>query len=197
MEETKTITIACQGATTIELDEMTELQGSLKDLNEDGYIKLRDSILKYGFSFPVIFWQDPADGVKWIIDAHQRKRALTQMRDEEGYTIPPLPAVPIQATSRVQAKEKLLMLNSRYGKITREGFDEFIDEVGFEVNESDLEGFFDIPEVQMWNAGQVQDLADKNKEIDREEIAKDLNMKCPKCGFDFKGKEGLTTNDQS
>lgn len=31
----------------------------------------------------------------------------------------------------------------------------------------------------------------KNKEIDSNELAKELNTTCPRCGFEFKGKEGI------
>jgi hypothetical protein len=36
-----------------------------------------------------------------------------------------------------------------------------------------------------------QDFTEKNQEIDIEKLAKDLNMTCPRCGFEFKGNEGL------
>lgn len=175
-----TIKITCTGAVTVPLEELADLQGNLKDLTEDNYTKLRNSIFEYGFSFPVFFWQDE-HGVKWLLDANQRKRVLLRMRDE-GFIIPELPANPIHATSKEDAKKRLLLLNSRYGHMTQEGFDEFIADVQF-GNIADL---LDIPDV-MFEGQSVQDFADKNKEVDIKELAKNLNIECPKCGFAFSG----------
>ena len=85
----KTIRIECDGSTTVDIDELHELQGSLKDLSDANYLKGKTSILENGFSFPVLMWVDQA-GTKWIIDFHQRKRILKRMRDTEGYNIPKL-----------------------------------------------------------------------------------------------------------
>jgi hypothetical protein len=152
MEPITEIKIECQGATTVALDELVDLQGNLKDLTEQNYVKLRNSIVQYGFSFPVLLWID-TDGKKWILDAHQRVRTLRKMQ-QEGITIPPLPADIVNATDKVEAKKKLLLLNSRYGKMTREGFDEFVDEPGFEVAEAELEDLLVLPEVEIWEKGE-------------------------------------------
>lgn len=182
MEPITSITISCEGATTVELDELQDLQGNLKDLPQQNYVKLRNSIVKYGFSFPIDIWIDQ-EGKKWIIDAHQRVRTLKQMRTE-GVTIPPLPASITHAKDKKEAKEKLLVLLSRYGKITREGYDGFIDEVGFEVSESDMSDLIEIPEVQMWDNNDspaetaTSDSGDSNP-------VKVRQMKCPSCGHEW------------
>lgn len=181
--EGNTIKITCTGAQNIPLDDLLEFQGNLKDLTTENYEKLKNSIYKYGFSFPVFFWVDSA-GSKWILDAHQRLRVLKKMRDE-GFIIPDLPADPIQAGSVKEAKEKLLLLNSRYGKMTQEGFDEFTADINLE----EIGDMLVLDDVMF--SENNQDFSDKNKEIDVNELAKDLNMTCPRCGFEFKGDKGL------
>lgn len=182
MEEIKTITISCQGSDLVNLDDLVELQGTLKELTEKDYKKLKDSILTYGFSFPAQIWIDP-EGNKWIIDGHQRYRVLSRMRDVEGYTIPLLPASKIYAESRKQAKKKLLVGLSRYAKVTREGFDDFLDEVGFEIEESEMQDLIDIPEIQLWD--QNETITTPVATDSGGNPTKTREIACPSCGHKF------------
>lgn len=160
----KIINVTCKGATEVEIDELNDLQGNLKDLTKENYGKLRDSILQYGFSFPIFMWEEVvnvdtnaieslANDVemkatmktkRWIVDAHQRMRVLKKMR-EEGYTIPKLPADFIFADSKIEAKEKLLLLNSQYGKMTNEGLYEFINDPIAPIDLSRIEPLLVLP----------------------------------------------------
>lgn len=145
-----TVKITCQGAVLVNIDDLNELQEgttpdgekwSLKDLTDENYLKLRQSIFEHGFSFPIFFWSDET-GKKWILDAHQRMRVLKKMR-EEGFIIPLLPADPIQADNKEHAKKKLLLLNSPYGKMTQEGFDTFVSDINLE----DISDMLVLPDV--------------------------------------------------
>lgn len=180
-----TIKISCQGNQTVGIDELNDLQGNLKDLSEENYIKLRNSITQYGFSFPILMWID-SEGKKWIIDAHQRRRTLLKMR-EEGWTIPPLPADIIEASSKSEAKRKLLLLNSRYGKVDLQGYEEFIHEPGAEIDEASMEDFLAIPELEGWDepAGNNKELTSGNTPSEIKEV------KCPDCGREFPAKDHL------
>ena len=141
----KVIKIECTGTENIDLDNLTELQGNLKDLSKENYDRLKGSIIKYGFSFPLFVWK--SEGKNFIIDSHQRKKTLQKLKDE-GYKIPPLPTVFINAKDRIEAKEKLLQLNSNYGKITQDGLYEFINEPDFEISQDMLQDI-DLPEFDM------------------------------------------------
>lgn len=174
MEGLPPLRIECEGATTVELDELRDLQGELKDLSEENYVKLRNSMTEYGFSFPIFIWLD-SEGVKWILDAHQRVRTLKKMR-EEGVSIPPLPAVIVHAPDKTTAKKKLLLLNSRYGKITEEGFQAFTQEPGFEIDSS-IEPFLEIPEIDFSYGG--------NEEAGDEEKKAQRMVECPSCHLKF------------
>ena len=52
MRQIKTISIKCDNEKTLDIDEMTELQGGLKIRSESDYVKIKKSTLTYGFSFP-------------------------------------------------------------------------------------------------------------------------------------------------
>jgi len=175
MEAITEIQIQCEGATTLPLDSLVDLQGNLKDLTEENYVKLRNSIVKYGFSFPVFVYKE--NDTNYILDAHQRIRTLKKMRDE-GITIPDLPADFIHAENRIEAKKKLLLLNSRYGKMTREGYDEF---VGDEIEDS-FEEMISIPEVQMWEGNESETEEEKSGGTPGEK----KEVECPVCGEKFK-----------
>jgi len=137
------INIRCTGTENISLDSFTELQGNLKELSKENYAKLKSSLLKYGFCFPVFCWKDGK--TFFILDAHQRCKTLKKLRSE-GYTIPDLPTVYIEAKDKIEAKELLFQLNSNYGKMTQDGVYEFLNEPGFELlpeilNDVDLPEF--------------------------------------------------------
>jgi hypothetical protein len=170
--DTEALRITCAGHTSVELDDLHDLQGELKELSEDNYLKLRNSLTRFGFSFPVFYWESP-EGTKYILDAHQRVRVLKVMRNE-GITIPPLPADPIHAESLTEAKEKLLLLNSKIGTITQEGFDTFTADMPIE----DIADLLSIPEVMI--EGQ-----DDSEEKEKSDPIKTQEVVCPQCTHRF------------
>ncbi len=68
----KKIKIGCTGTESLALDKFTEMQGELKYLPDENYKKLKKSILKYGFSFPMFVGENKNPNC--ILDAHQRKK---------------------------------------------------------------------------------------------------------------------------
>lgn len=112
------IEIKCKGSGLIPIDELENFQGNLKTLGKPELEKLKDSIVKHGFSFPVIVWGNK------IIDGHQRVYATRQLL-KEGYTIGAVPVVKIEAQNDKEAAEKLLILNSNYARITEQGLMDF------------------------------------------------------------------------
>lgn len=173
------IRIACKGAETVSLDDLTDLQGNLKTLSEKDYVKLRNSIIEFGFSFPIFYWED-ARGVKWIIDSHQRCRVLRKMK-AEGYVIPPLPADPIFAKDKVEAKKKLLLVSARYGKITESGMFDYVTEEGYEIPFEEVQDYLTYPEADY----SPEKKEDKQEEEQKQVSAKDEEVICPNCGNHF------------
>ena len=132
MKQIKTISIKCDNEKTLELSEMTELQGGLKIRNESDYEKIRKSILTYGFSFPFFVWK--SGKTNYLLDGHGRYETLKKMQ-EEGYIIPPLPVYYVKAKDKAEAKQKLLRLNSSYGKMTKESVLEFAEDIDLNFDE--------------------------------------------------------------
>ena len=173
------IKINCTGTENISLDKFTELQGNLKDLSKVNYEKLKNSILKYGFSFPVFAWKDK--NKYYVIDAHQRLKTLKELQ-KENYIIPDLPTCFINADNKKQAKELLLQLNSNYGKITEEGFYEFLNETDSILDFDLMKNEIDIPNIDLerFEPGYINP-KNSDKEISTENLK--TEYECPNCGY--------------
>ena len=117
------IEIKCSTKDTLNLSEITEFQGSLKERDSTDYEKIERSIRKHGFSFPFFIWKH--DGVNHCLDGHGRLETLQRMV-AGGEQIPPLPVVYVDCKNEADAKEMLLKLNSTYGRMTADSVREFI-----------------------------------------------------------------------
>lgn len=128
----KMIEIKCDCDKVIDFHELTEFQGGLKERTQADYDKAKKSILKYGWSFVLYYWNDGK--TKWIIDGHNRVTVLKQL-EKDGYFIPPIPAIEVFCKDRKEAKEKLLRLNSTFGKLTKESVLEFAEDIELNFDE--------------------------------------------------------------
>lgn len=124
----KEIKVKCKGSRSVPLNELINFQGNLKELQESEYIKLKNLILKYGFRFPVIVWNNK------IIDGHSRVLVLKDLI-KEGWQISDIPVADIEAKNEKEAKKALLDFNSRFGKITNDGLYEFAETAGLDFEE--------------------------------------------------------------
>ena len=135
MKQIQTIQIKCDTKDTLELAELTELQGGLKERTDIDYDKIKLSIIKFGFSFPLFVWK--SGKTNYLCDGHGRFATLCKMQ-KDGYIIPPLPVVYIQCKNKTEAKQKLLRLNSTYGKMTKESVLEFAEDLEINFDEISL-----------------------------------------------------------
>ena len=133
MKNIKTISIKCDCKDLLKLEDMTVMQGGLKIRNDADYEKIKKSILTYSFSFPFFIWR--SGKTNYLLDGTGRYTCLTKMQNEEGYIIPELPVVYIQCKNKADAKQKLLRLNSQYGKLTRESVLEFAEDIDLNFDE--------------------------------------------------------------
>jgi len=99
---------------TAPYDEFLDLQEDFKIFDPELNRKLQLLIVTRGFKYAFIAWID-ADGKRWIIDAHQRKRALAELA-KQGYTIPPIPYQPIHAEDKRDAVAEIAAQNSEFAK---------------------------------------------------------------------------------
>lgn len=167
----KKIRVSCDTKLRIPLDELTEIQGDLKEMTKERYEKFRRLVEKKGLWFACHVWKEgshekktvplcpePPPGTRsknvdilvpaerwWIVDGHGRKRMLTKMRSE-GYVIPDIPCVEIEAASIKEAKEAVLAASSNFQRATTEGLHAFMHEAGFTME--DLEDI-DIPDIDL------------------------------------------------
>ena len=132
MKEIKTISVKCESQDLKNIAELTELQGSLKSRTDIDFDKIKLSIIKYGFSFP--FFYTCLDGKNYILDGHGRFATLCKMQ-KDGYIIPDLPCVKVECKDLKEAKQKLLRLNSQYGKMTKESVLEFAEDIDLNFDE--------------------------------------------------------------
>jgi len=141
----KEIKVACKGAGVLDIAQIVDFQGNLKRRGIEDIEKLKTSVLKYGFSFPFFIWVN--NGINYCFDGHGRLMALKELR-KEGYSVPELPVVYVEAKDEDEAKQKLLRLNSQYGQMTLESVLDFakgLDLIAEELSlmdggEIDLEG---------------------------------------------------------
>lgn len=140
------IEINCTGSDTIQLHELTEFQGELKERSSGDVEKIIKSIKKHGFSFPFFVWKN--DGKNNVLDGHGRLMALKQMA-AAGEEIPALPCVYISAKDEAEAKEKLLKLNSQYGHMTAESVAAFLGDIKIDFDELALpDGVLDLGKLE-------------------------------------------------
>jgi hypothetical protein len=132
------IEIKCNGSCNITLDELNDFQEDLKILTDDRKQVLKDSILKYGFSFPFIIWKDEQSKI-WINDGHQRNKVLIEMRSE-GYELPnDFPACEIFAKDKKEAAEKILAQSNLIGKFAEDGLQNFITKFDIDIKPMNIE----------------------------------------------------------
>lgn len=117
---------------TIDYRDLIELQpNSFKDLSEKNFDKLSNSFNVHGFITPYFVWKDK--GKYFILDGHQRSRVLSTL-EPNGLEVP---YILIEAKNKQEAAKKLLAIDSRYGKRTAEGEQEFLDI--FEIEQGYIE----------------------------------------------------------
>jgi ParB-like chromosome segregation protein Spo0J len=100
---------------------------------------LKRRIISDGFLSPFFIWKH--DEEYSIIDGTQRRKVLLLLRDE-GYEIPLLPVVYIEARNATEARRILLSITSQYGEFARDQLDEWLAEIDEDIkNTFNLVGF--------------------------------------------------------
>lgn len=169
----KVVEIKCRGADHLPLESLKDFQGDLKTLSEENYRKLKEEILRHGFSEPVSVWK--TEDSFYILNGHQRVKTLSMMK-ADGYLVPDLPVSYVEAKSKKEAKEKVLALTSQFGEITEEGLSNFsLDaEIDFDFLKS-----LRFPEVNLEKFEEGPLLSEQKEEKPKEATI------CPSCGFEF------------
>ena len=173
------IKITCKGSGYLPIEKLETFQGNLKTLDKSEFEKLKRSILKHGFAFPVFTWGN------YILDGHQRIFVVLYLIAQEGYSIGKIPIVEIEASDKAEAAEKLLILNSRYAKITDDGLYEFLNDMSVDI--SAMADDLNLPDIDMdkFISGYIEDPGPDGVDNDDSEDPKSDSVECPNCGFDI------------
>lgn len=173
------VTIKCKGSCELDLETLESFQGNLKEMSIESYEKLKGSILRFGFIYPIAIWHDDK-GKTWVPDGNHRVFTLRKMR-QEGIIVPEkLPCVEVLAKNLKEAKEIALALSSLYAKITRDGLYEYTEAGNIALSE--LLGVLDLPGVD------VVDFLSEFTDLDVGEAQKEKpksKKTCPQCGHKF------------
>ena len=180
--DAKRISVTCTTRDHLPFGQIQEFQGELKTLNKAEFEKLKQSIIRYGLSFPSFVWKTKA-GNK-CLDGHQRGRVLAEMA-KEGWQIPPVPVVYVDAKSEQEAREKVLLLSSQYGRYTMDSVYEYIN-----ASQLDFYKVKDVIDLPQFDLGKFEDFyyrdnvtpvsADEQSRLDQKNP-----VECPNCGHSF------------
>ena len=175
--------IKCETKDSIQMEQLTEFQGKLKELSEKNYKKLRKELETEGFIDPVRVWKQKDKN--FILDGHQRLRVMKEMK-KEGWKVPKVPIVFVKPRDEKQAKRWVLSLTSQYGRVGHEELYEFVCDVGLDPR--DLATSFAIPGISLtefkknYFDPEVSG-DDKDEETPQKTVEK---LTCPNCGVSLK-----------
>lgn len=153
------INITCKYTDSLPIDQLEDFQGKLKTITKGELEKLKQSILKYGFSFPVFVWQ------KKILDGHQRLKAVKSLI-KDGHQIDEIPIVFIEAKNQTEAAEKLLLISSRYAEMDQGGFQTFIYDQKIDLDS--ITELIELPEIDL--SGIYDELAGTDSDIEKVQV---------------------------
>lgn len=166
----------------IALSELKKIQGDLKELSEENYIKLKNQILEFGFIAPFFIWK--LKGQSRILDGHQRLSALDYMA-AEGIKLPKkFPCVEIEAKNLKQAKKMILAISSNYGTMTTLGLEGFMEGINMSLEEVADSFTFDAINFNLMADVEVLP-PEQKKESDIDPTKMHLQHTCPKCNYEW------------
>ena len=155
--------------------EFNDLKAKERDIS-----KLKNSIVNDGFSFPFYLWKDH----KYVIDGNGRNIALHEL-SAEGYIIPDLPVVEIEANTKQHAKKLVLLASSSYGQVTQESYDLFIEDIELELDDVELKLENIKVDFSSEDDSPNIDFNSIESNQDREKGFKKHTISCPECDHSF------------
>jgi len=160
----KTIISKVTNCQTIDFQDLAKYTfNDLKESKDRDVSKLKNNIVNTGFTSPFYIWQDH----KYVIDGAGRCKALTELQSE-GFIIPPLPYVEIQAQDLKEAKKIVLSVSSQFGIVTQNSLGDFTAN-DFEIEElKELkENELNLPELDILVEGlEIEELPPEEDDFD-------------------------------
>ncbi len=143
---------------TLPYEALLDFQGDLKIIDDAALEKLKQSIIDHGFIVPKFVWQDGE--FSYIMDGHQTRKALDSL-SSEGYDIPEIPIVRVEANNRQDAAIKLLQINSRYGSLNPET--NFFDRM--ELDPLEILPLVELPELEELIIDEVPEISELDDNV--------------------------------
>jgi hypothetical protein len=151
----------------------------LKELQGRNISALKNAIINSRFSFPFYVWR------RYVVDGAGRVMALLEL-EAEGYQIPDLPVIEIEAENEKEAKKLVLQASSQHGEVTRESFDLFIEDLDLSQLElSEINIDFDGLSLAEPTEEPEIDFGNIEANQDREKKFKTQTVSCPECEHSF------------
>src|SRR4030095_14512527 len=181
MKAKQEIRVTCTTKDSLPLEKIIPFQGDLKTLSKTDFEKLKAAIIKYGLSFPSFIWQ--RNGSAKCLDGHQRSHVLSEMK-KEGWKIPPVPVVYVDAKNEKEAKEKILLLSSQYGKYSMDSVYGFMSAGGLDFAELNM---LDMPQLDWGKFGDFyfNDNVQAASLDEQGRLDQKSPIECPNCGASF------------
>lgn len=151
---------------------------NFKELTEDAYNKLKQSIIKNHSIQSFKVWQDGK--TIYCLDGYHRCLILREL-ENEGYKIPEkLRAEFVDCKNKKEAAKLVAIYSSIYANITDEGLYEFLNIQ--KINIEDIKFEINIPgiDIDYFIQGYLTDEKIKEKDYD-ENIP--VEKECPRCGY--------------
>ena len=112
----------------LKLTSLTPVQGDLKERSQKDLQALMDDLVQNGQLSPFIVWT-PNDKpeLAYILDGHGRYQAYIRLAmNDPTYLEKEYPVVSLEASSLEEARHLLLHIDSRFGKITKSGLQQYL-----------------------------------------------------------------------
>lgn len=122
------VRVNLRGIINAKFSELNPFQNDIKELSEPSYQAMKQAIVEDGFSFSPHVFSD-AQGKLWLLDGHQRRTCLERMA-KEGYEIPSIPCMEVEAENLEHARRLVLEAASQYGTFKVAKLVEFSKQIG-------------------------------------------------------------------
>ncbi len=176
--------ITCTTKDSLPICDLTELQAGLKKRKKRDIDRIINSIDKHGFATPFFVWRKKE--INYVLDGHGRLEALRKLEISQDTQVP---VVYIQCKNRAEAKELLLKITSNFGKISKEGFSDFLNDIPeFDMESVDLA--FDMDKLNTLSSEEEE----QQQETDKHNGVLVLYLE-PDIIEDFENEQGAESDD--
>lgn len=142
------ITVRCVGSELLPLEDLKPFQQDLKTLTKVNMGKLIRAMEARGFVAPFLCWRDPSDKTVYLVDGHQRHRALSFLAKAGTHSLPgKYPCVFVDVDNKKALAQVILYINSQYGEMNVDSLHEFDHTFGVDLK--DIFGNLDLPQIDM------------------------------------------------